>query len=133
MAMTTRRLAVLAALGMMMAPCAGAAEKPGGKLNILAFGAHPDDVELNVGGTLLKYRKAGHNIFIALATSGNTGSNEMTDTKLIGETREKEALEAAKFYGAKVRFLRNDDERLLDTNETRTQVLDALPDFKLLP
>ena len=96
------------------------------KLNILAFAAHPDDVELNVGGTLLRYKKAGHNIFIAFATSGNTGSNEMTDTKLIGETREKEALEAAKIFGAKVRFLRNDDERLLDTNETRTQVLDAL-------
>ena len=96
------------------------------RLNILCVAAHPDDVELNVGGTLLKYRKQGHNIFIAFATSGNTGSNEMTDTKLIGETREKEALEAAKFYGAKVRFLRNDDERLLDTNETRTQVLDAL-------
>ena len=110
----------------LAAYCCLADSQPAKKMNILAFAAHPDDVELNVGGTLLKYKKAGHNIFLAYATSGNTGSNEMTDTKLIGETREKEALEAAKFYGAKVRFLRNDDERLLDTNETRTQVLDAL-------
>ena len=102
------------------------AAQPAKKLNILAFAAHPDDVELNVAGTLMRYKKAGHNIFVAYATSGNTGSNIMTDTKLIGETREKEALEAAKYYGAQVRFLRNDDERLLDTNETRTQVLDAL-------
>ena len=119
-------VAVLAAASVAFAACVHAAEEPARKMNILAFAAHPDDVELNVGGTLLRYKKAGHNIFIAFATSGNTGSNEMTDTKLIGETREKEALEAAKFYGAKVRFLRNDDERLLDTNETRTQVLDAL-------
>ena len=124
---TARRMAIAAcvAAGMMVATVA-MAEAPAGKLNILAVSAHPDDVDLNVGGTLLKYKKAGHNIFIVYTTSGNTGSNEMTDTKLIGETREKEALEAAKFYDAKVRFLRNDDERLLDTNETRTQVLDAL-------
>ena len=113
-------------VAVLAAYCCLADPQPEKKMNILAFAAHPDDVELNVGGTLLKYKKAGHNIFIAFATSGNTGSNEMTDTRLIGETREKEALEAAKFYGAKVRFLRNDDERLLDTNETRTQVLDAL-------
>ena len=115
-----------AAVSFMTSVGVQAEETPARKMNILAFGAHPDDVELNVGGTLLKYKKQGHSIFIALATSGNTGSNVMTDTKLIGETREKESLEAAKFYGAKVRFLRNDDERLLDTNETRTQVLDAL-------
>ena len=50
----------------------------------------------------------------------------MTDTRLIGETREQEMLKAAEAYDAQVRFLRNDDERLLDTNETRTQVLDAM-------
>lgn len=95
-------------------------------MNILAIGAHPDDIEYSVGGTLLKYKKQGHKIFIALATSGNTGSNVMTDVKLIGETREKEMAKAAETYGAELRFLRNDDERLLDTNETRTQVLDAM-------
>ena len=95
-------------------------------MDILAVCAHPDDIELNVGGTLLKYKKQGHKIFIALTTSGNTGSNVMTDTRLIGETREREMLKAAEAYDAQVRFLRNDDERLLDTNETRTQVLDAM-------
>ena len=124
--MKMHKIFAAVAMAGLAAHCCMANQQPEKKLNILAFAAHPDDVELNAGGTLLKYMKAGHNIFIAFATSGNTGSNEMTDTKLIGETREKEALAAAKFYGAKVRFLRNDDERLLDTNETRTQVLDAL-------
>ena len=95
-------------------------------MNILAVCAHPDDIECFVGGTLLKYRKQGHKIYIALTTSGNTGSNVMTDTAEIGRVREAEMLESAKIYDAEVRFLRNDDERLLDTNETRTQVLDAL-------
>ena len=95
-------------------------------MNILAFCAHPDDIELNVGGTLLKYKKQGHKIYIALTTSGNTGSNIMTDVEEIGRVREAEMMKSAALYGAEVRFLRNDDERLLDTNETRTQVLDAM-------
>ena len=95
-------------------------------MNILAFCAHPDDIELNVGGTLLKYKKQGHKIYIALTTSGNTGSNVMTDVEEIGRVREAEMMKSAALYDAEVRFLRNDDERLLDTNETRTQVLDAM-------
>ena len=95
-------------------------------MNILAIGAHPDDIEYSVGGTLLKYKKQGHKIFIALATSGNTGSNVMTDPEEIGRTREAEMLLAAKTYDAEVRFLRNNDERLMDTDETRTQILDAM-------
>jgi len=95
-------------------------------MNILAICAHPDDIECSVGGTLLKYKKQGHKIFIALTTSGNTGSNIMTDTAEIGRVREAEMLESAKIYDAQVRFLRADDERLLDTNEMRTKVLDAM-------
>ena len=40
-------------------------------MNILAIGAHPDDIEICCSGTLAKYNKVGHEIFIALATSGN--------------------------------------------------------------
>lgn len=95
-------------------------------MNILAFGAHPDDIEYSVAGTLLKYKSQGHKIFIALSTSGNTGSNVIPTIEEVARTREAEMLEAAKLYDAQVRFLRFDDERLLDTNETRTAVLDAL-------
>ena len=69
-------------------------------MNILAVCAHPDDIELNVGGTLLKYRKQGHKIFIALTTSGNTGSNVMTDVKEIERVREAEMLQSAALYDA---------------------------------
>ena len=120
------RKTAFAILATLLIGSAGAAEPPARKLNVLAVCAHPDDVEYSVGGTLLKYRNQGHNIYIVLTTSGNTGSNVMTNRALIGETREKEMLKAAQAYGAEVRFLRNDDERLLDTNETRTQVLDAM-------
>ena len=69
-------------------------------MNILAFGSHPDDVEFLCGGTLLKYRKQGHKIFIALTTSGNIGSNLIEGREEIARTREAEQLEAARFCDA---------------------------------
>ena len=95
-------------------------------MNILAIGAHPDDIEFLCAGTLLKYRQQGHNIYIALTTSGNTGSNEIASKDEIASIREAEQLEAAKYYDAQVRFLRFDDEGLQDTPETRRAVLTAI-------
>ena len=43
-------------------------------MNILAIGAHPDDIEISCGGTLAKYAKLGHKVFTATATNGNIGS-----------------------------------------------------------
>ena len=40
-------------------------------MNILAIGAHPDDIEINCGGTLAKYASQGHKVFTATATNGN--------------------------------------------------------------
>lgn len=114
-------VAVMSMLGKV-----AASECPVRKMNILAVCAHPDDPEILCGGTLLKYRKQGHDIFIVLTTSGNTGSNVMTDVKEIERVREAEMLASAKILGARVRFLRADDERLLDTDEMRTKVLDAM-------
>lgn len=95
-------------------------------MNILALGAHPDDVEYLCAGTLLKYRSKGHKIFIALTTSGNIGSNVHASREEIAAVREREQLEAAKFYDAEVRFLRYDDEGLQDTPETRRSVINAM-------
>ena len=44
------------------------------KLDILAFGAHPDDVELSAGATLLKYAEEGKTIGIVDLTEGELGT-----------------------------------------------------------
>jgi LmbE family N-acetylglucosaminyl deacetylase len=95
-------------------------------MNILAIGAHPDDIEFTCAGTLLKYRAAGHRIFVALTTSGNIGSNVIEGREKIAATREAEQLEAAKLYGAEVRFLRYNDEGLVDSEELRRSILSAM-------
>ncbi|MFC5406208.1 PIG-L deacetylase family protein [Cohnella soli] len=95
-------------------------------MNVLAIGAHPDDIEVFCAGTLLKYKQQGHNIFIALTTSGNIGSNEYESREAIAAQREQEQLDAAKLMGAEVRFLRFDDQGLQDTPELRRAIINAI-------
>jgi N-acetylglucosamine malate deacetylase 1 len=95
-------------------------------MNILAFGAHPDDIEFTCAGTLLKYRAAGHRIFVALTTSGNIGSNAIDGREKIAQVREAEQLDAAAVYGAEVRFLRFNDEGLVDSEPVRRAILNAM-------
>jgi len=44
-----------------------------GCLNILAFGAHPDDCDLRFGGAAMKYRALGHRVKFVSMTNGDTG------------------------------------------------------------
>ena len=43
-------------------------------LDILAFGAHPDDVELHIGGTLAKMAAGGYAVGVVDLTRGELGS-----------------------------------------------------------
>lgn len=95
-------------------------------MHVLAFAAHPDDVEEMCFGTLMKYRAQGDQIYVALSTSGNIGSNWHESRESIAAIREQEALAAAKYTGAEVRFLRYDDEGLQDTPESRRDFLNAI-------
>lgn len=61
--------------------------------NILAFGAHPDDIELGCAGTLLKHVRAGHNVYLCVLSEGQ----EAGDPTI----RKKEQEEAAKRLKAK--------------------------------
>jgi bacillithiol biosynthesis deacetylase BshB1 len=60
------------------------------KLDLLAIAAHPDDVELTCGGTLLKAAEQGHRTGILDLTAGEMG------TRGTPETRRKEAAAAAR-------------------------------------
>ncbi|MFB3818635.1 MAG: PIG-L deacetylase family protein [Candidatus Methylomirabilales bacterium] len=42
-------------------------------MRILAIGAHPDDVEFGCGGTLVKYARQGHQVFLLVMTDGGGG------------------------------------------------------------
>lgn len=67
------------------------------KLDILAFGAHADDVEIGMGGTIAKYSAAGKSVGICDLTKAEMSSNGTV------ERRSQEAAEAAGILGVKVR------------------------------
>lgn len=67
------------------------------KLDILAFGAHPDDVEMSCGGTLAKEISRGKTIGIIDLTQGELG------TRGSAAIRKKEATAAGKILGVTVR------------------------------
>lgn len=46
-------------------------------MRIMAFGAHPDDIEFLCAGTLAKYSEAGHKVAIVISTNGEVGSSTM--------------------------------------------------------
>ncbi len=61
-------------------------------MNVLAIGAHPDDIEFGCGGTLLKLSRAGHKITLLVMTRGECGGNPAV--------RYTEQLSVAKYIGA---------------------------------
>jgi bacillithiol biosynthesis deacetylase BshB1 len=63
------------------------------KIDLLAIAAHPDDVELTCGGTLIKMARRGYKTGILDLTAGEMG------TRGTPETRAKEAAKAAKLLG----------------------------------
>lgn len=79
-------------------------------MNILAIGAHPDDIELGCGGLLIKAARQGHNIFMYTITRGGASGDP--------KQRTDELRRSAQFMGAKHLWLDNfADSKLSVTDE----------------
>ena len=89
------------------------------KLDILAFGAHPDDVEISCGATLLKYAKEGKSIGIIDLTEGELG------TRGSSEKRYEEANKAAEILGLKIRQnLNMGDGFIAQSEENKLKIIE---------
>ena len=95
--------------------------------NILAVGAHPDDVELGCSGTLLKYQAQGANIDIVVARDDNAPkpSVHRPREKMIAEYRKAESI-----FGIKYNILKNpithDGRPVLEWNNTFVKMMDDI-------
>lgn len=79
-------------------------------MNILAIGAHPDDIELGCGGLLIKAAREGHDVYMYTLTRGAASGDP--------KQRTDELKRSAKFIGAKQLWIDNfEDSRLSVTNE----------------
>jgi bacillithiol biosynthesis deacetylase BshB1 len=53
-----------------------------GPVDILAFGPHPDDIEIGIGATLAKHASLGHRVALCDVTAGEMGSNGTVEERL---------------------------------------------------
>ena len=94
-------------------------------VDVLAIFAHPDDVELNVGGTLLKLKSFGYTTGILDVTRGEMGTRGTADG------RAQESAEAAKILRVEARQnLGLPDGHVWLTEETRTKLVRVLRELK---
>jgi LmbE family N-acetylglucosaminyl deacetylase len=94
-------------------------------LHILALHAHPDDIEFQCAGTLLRLRKLGCRITVATMTPGDCGSAEHAPLD-ISRIRREEARKAAVILGADCHCLEFRDLSIVFENDARRRVTEFL-------
>ena len=62
-------------------------------MRILALGAHPDDIDFGCGGSLLRFSREGHDVYLYVATCGELGGEPTI--------RNQEQKNAVSFIGVK--------------------------------
>ena len=95
------------------------------KVDILAFGAHPDDVEMGCGGTIAKSTSMGKIVGIIDLTRGELGTNGSV------ELRDKEAAEASSILGSKFRLnLDFEDGFIFNNKENQIEVIKIIRHYQ---
>ena len=100
-----------------------------GKLRIIAFGAHPDDCELSVGGTGTLWAVKGHHVKFVSVTNGDIGHWREAGGPL-AMRRKAEVEQAAKIFGTTVEVLDNHDGELMPTLENRRAIIRLIRQWK---
>lgn len=92
------------------------------KLRIIVIGAHPDDCDLDAGGTAILFAKMGHAVKFVAVTNGDAGHQKMKGAPL-AKRRLGEAKEAGRRFGVEYDVLDNHDGQLEPTLNVRLQVI----------
>ncbi len=97
-------------------------------MNILAIGAHPDDIELGCGGLMLKAVRNGHSVYMHTLTRGSASGDP--------KERTKELIHSARIIGAKALWIDNFEDTHLSINHELIDHIEviinkSLPDIVL--
>ncbi|MEQ9411748.1 MAG: PIG-L family deacetylase [Fuerstiella sp.] len=94
-------------------------------LHVVAIHAHPDDIEIQCAGTLLKLKALGCRISVATMTPGDCGSTELSQDE-IAAVRRSEAARAADVLGADYTCLEFRDLSICFDNDGRRRMTEYL-------
>jgi LmbE family N-acetylglucosaminyl deacetylase len=108
-------------------PALGA--EPARPIRIIVFGAHPDDCELDAGGTGARWAKLGHQVKFVSVTNGDIGHHEMAGA-ILARRRTAEVTKADKILGVTTEVLDNHDGELLPTLENRREITRKIREWK---
>ncbi len=87
-------------------------------LRIIVFGAHPDDCELEAGGTAARWATLGYKVKFVAVTNGDIGHHEMAGA-ILARRRTAEVKRCAEILGIETEVLDIHDGELLPTLENR--------------
>jgi N-acetylglucosamine malate deacetylase 1 len=99
------------------------------RLRIIAFGAHPDDAELSVGGTAAKWAALGHHVKFVSVTNGDIGHWKEAGGPL-ARRRTAEVQETAKVLGVSTQVLDIHDGEVEPTLENRRTITRLIREWK---
>jgi LmbE family N-acetylglucosaminyl deacetylase len=100
-----------------------------GKLRVICFGAHPDDCELQAGGTAALWAAAGHHVKFVSVTNGDIGHWREAGGPL-ARRRKAEVEAAAKVLGIATEVLDIHDGELLPTLENRRTITRLIREWR---
>ncbi|CAN5641877.1 hypothetical protein BH11BAC5_BH11BAC5_02440 [soil metagenome] len=114
----------LAVLSILLFSCFAPvfAQSHDNKVHIIMIGAHPDDCDVNSGGTAAIFAKMGYAVKFLSVTNGDAGHQTMKGVAL-AKRRYAETQEVAKRLGIKYDVLDNHDGLLMPTLEVRMQII----------
>jgi LmbE family N-acetylglucosaminyl deacetylase len=98
-------------------------------LRIIVFGAHPDDCELEAGGTAARWAKAGYKVKFVSVTNGDIGHHEIAGA-ILARRRTAEVKRCAQILGIETDVLDIHDGELLPTLENRRLITRQIRDWK---
>jgi LmbE family N-acetylglucosaminyl deacetylase len=100
-----------------------------GKLRIIAFGAHPDDCELQAGGTAALWAAKGHHVLFVSVSNGDIGHWKEAGGPL-ARRRKTEVTAAHKVLGIKGEILDIHDGEVLPSLENRRMITRLIREWK---
>ena len=98
-------------------------------MRIIVFGAHPDDCELEAGGTAARWAKLGYKVKFVSVTNGDIGHHEMAGA-ILARRRTAEVKRCAEILGIETEVLDIHDGELLPTLENRRIITRKIREWK---